>query len=173
MNSVNIIKNVLSWLTNESTAYYPPAAFYFSVSVGNSTDGSAKTDIDGKFQEVSGITVEFNTEEVAEGGENRFKHKLPSQAKYPNLTLKRGAVTISSALADWCAETLGTRFMNPIKTKTIKVNLLNEKGAPSLYWTFYNVYPVKWDVSGMNSQENKILIETLEFSYNYFVRGHG
>lgn len=161
--------------------YYPPPAFYFNVTIigpglmgaALAVTGALKIDIDAKFQEVSGINVEFNTEEVAEGGENRFKHKLPSQSKYPNLSLKRGVVTRFSALSHWCEQTLGSRFIEPIKPKTLKVDLLNEKGYPSLFWIFHNAYPVKWDVSNMNSEENKVLTETLEFSYSYFKRYNG
>ncbi len=160
-------------------AYYPPPAFYFNVSIFSSTaagiamavaNTAFKVDVDGKFQEVSGITAEFETEDVAEGGENRFKHKLPTRGKYPNLSLKRGAVTCYSPLANWCSDTLNTRFIEPITTKTVKVDLLNQSGAPTLFWIFYNAYPVKWEVSSMSSQDNKILTETIEMSYNYFKR---
>jgi phage tail-like protein len=50
---------------------YPLPAFYFKVSLdgimGNGTS----------FQEVRGIGSELHTEEAAEGGENRFVHRLP------------------------------------------------------------------------------------------------
>ncbi len=153
-------------------AYYPPGAFYFSVHVIG--EGGAISDlltsIDSSFQEVSGITGETGIEEVAEGGENRFKHKLPLQAKYPNLSLKRGVVTKASELAEWCGKAIGSRLSLPVVTQDIGVMLLNEEGTPSISWIFVNAYPVKWDISGFNSQENKILTETLEFAYNYFYR---
>ena len=48
--------------------------------------------------------------------------------------------------------------------------MLNETGFPVVTWGFFNAYPVKWEISPMDSMENRILTETLEFSYNYFVR---
>ena len=58
--------------------YYPPGAFYFSVQVlGSGTALSVLTGIDASFQEASGIQAEFGVEEVTEGGENRFVHRLP------------------------------------------------------------------------------------------------
>jgi hypothetical protein len=48
--------------------YYPPVGFHFKVEV---QDLPAKED-DVKFTEVSGLSVEMGTEEIAEGGENRF-----------------------------------------------------------------------------------------------------
>lgn len=151
--------------------YYPPGAFYFNVNIiGGVGAASLLTSIDSSFQEVTGITGEFGTEELAEGGENRFQHRLPLQAKYSNLVLKRGVVTKNSVLAEWVGETVGARLSSPITTQHLLVTLLNENGFPSVAWGFSNAYPVKWDISAFNSQESKILTETLEFSYNYFER---
>jgi hypothetical protein len=68
-----------------SDTYYPPPSFYFSVSVvGSATPIAMLTKIDASFQEVSGIQAEFQTEEVVEGGENRFAHRLPTHSRYSN-----------------------------------------------------------------------------------------
>jgi phage tail-like protein len=151
--------------------YYPPGAFYFSVNIiGVLGVSSLITSIDNSFEEVSGIQAEFDIEEIAEGGENRFKHRLPSQAKYSNLVLKRGVVTIDSFLAEWCGETIGANLATPIVTQNLLVTLLDAKGIPTTAWGFSNAWPVKWEIGNMNSQENKILTETLAFSYNFFER---
>ena len=42
------------------------------------------------FQEVSGLSIEIEVEEFAEGGENTFLHQVPVRSKFPNLVLKRG-----------------------------------------------------------------------------------
>ena len=47
-------------------------------------------DNDVRFTEVGGLSLEVTTEEVAEGGENRFIQKYPGRVKYPELVLKRG-----------------------------------------------------------------------------------
>ncbi|MBK8251179.1 MAG: phage tail protein [Polyangiaceae bacterium] len=154
-----------------SDTYYPPGAFYFTVTVlGSGTLFSLLTDIDASFQEVSGINAEFGIEPVTEGGENRFIHKLPKATKYQNLVLKRGVVTQDSVLAEWVGQTVGSGMSLPILPQNLLVSLLNESGNPIIVWGFANAYPVKWDVSPMNSQENKILTETMEFAYNYFER---
>lgn len=145
--------------------YYPPPAFYFTVKLIGSTP-----DIDASFEEVSGIQSELEFEEVAEGGENRFKHRLPRSAKYSNLILKRGVVTKSSRLANWAGQTIGSKLSRPIRTHDLLVMLLNEKGLPTVAWAFVNAYPVKWEVAALGSTRNEILTETLELSYNYFER---
>ena len=44
----------------------------------------------GGFSECSGLDLELEVEEYAEGGENRFVHKLPGRRKQSDLVLKRG-----------------------------------------------------------------------------------
>ena len=149
--------------------YYPPGGFYFAVTViGSATD--RVPDIDASFQEVSGIQAELDVEEVVEGGENRFVHRLPRPAKYPNLVLKRGVVTKYSYLSDWAGQTIGANLSLPIEPQNLMVTLLDDRGTPTIAWTFVNAYPLKWDVGPLSSTDNQILTETLELSYNYFTR---
>ena len=35
-------------------------------------------------------------------------------------------------------------------------------------WSVLNAYPVKWDISALNSQKNELVIETLEMAYTKF-----
>jgi phage tail-like protein len=154
-----------------SEDYYPPGAFYFSVSIlGSATPLALLTSIDASFQEVRGIESRFDVEEVTEGGENRFVHRLPRAAKYSNLVLKRGVVTKDSFIAEWVGLTVGASLSLPIIPQNILLTLLNSEGTPITAWLFINAYPVRWEVGAMNSQENQLLTETLEFSYNYFER---
>lgn len=151
--------------------YYPPPKFYFTVKVlGSGTALAALTAIDSSFQEISGIDVEFGTEEVAEGGENRFVHRLPKQAKHPPLVLKRGIVTRDSVLGEWVGATLSSTLSIPIVTQNLLVMLLGPNGDPLVAWGFANAYPLKWRTDALNSEANEVLTESLEFSYNYFLR---
>lgn len=154
-----------------SDDYYPPGGFYFTVKlIGSATPLAMLTDIDASFQEVSGIQAEFDFEEIVEGGENRFKHRLPLPAKYPNLVLKRGIVTKDSFLSEWFGLSVGAGMSLPIITQNVLVALLNDNGMPTIAWGFVNAYPIRWEVGPFQSMENKVLIETLELSYNYFER---
>jgi len=127
-----------------SEPYYPPPAFRFTVAVlGSATALSLLTSIDASFQEISGIQGEFQTEEVTEGGENRFVHRLPKPAKYPNLVLKRGAVATDSFFAEWVGQTVGSGLSLPILPQNILVTLLDESADPLIAWAFVNASPVK------------------------------
>lgn len=154
-----------------SASYYPPAAFHFAVSI---VPGTAQPTlmplIDASFQEVTGLTGEIGSEEVNEGGENRFTHKLPKAAKYPNLVLKRGLVSTTSELILWFNNTLTAGLNLPIKTHNVVVQLLNEDGLPLVVWTVSNAYPARWEISALNSMESKVVVETMELAYNFFER---
>jgi phage tail-like protein len=56
---------------------------------------------DTRFQEVTGLTATVSTEDVEEGGQNRFVHKLPKGTSYDNLILKRGIIK-NSKLVECC-----------------------------------------------------------------------
>jgi len=144
-------------------AYYPPVVFHFKVDflLNGIKDG------DVRFQEVSGLSAELGIEEVVEGGENRFSHRLPNRAKYANLILKRGLLT-NSRLIGWCKNAIENFDFEPT---TVNVTLLNEKHEPLVdTLSFLRAWPVKWTVSDFKAQENGLVVETLELAYNYFSR---
>ncbi|KAA3640634.1 MAG: phage tail protein [Bacteroidetes bacterium] len=148
---------------SNSDAFYPPAGFYFSVNfAGISSEQLAS------FQEVSGISMEMETKEITEGGENQFSRRVPSGVKYQNLVLKRGLMIKNSPIAQWCQDTLSSGFEKVIKPKSIVVSLLDESAKPIMNWAFHNAYPVKWEISDLKSSDNALVIETLEFTYSYF-----
>lgn len=140
---------------------YPPVSFYFALSLPEGMGGQA-----GFFKEVSGITVDMGTEEISEGGNNPFIHRVPSLPEYSNLVLKRGIIKKDSAIAKWCFDTLA-EMSAAIKTQSIVVSLLDEKGNSLKSWNFVKAFPVKWTTSGFDAGENEILVETLEFSYSF------
>lgn len=145
--------------------YYPPVGFHFKVefpAFGNNNDS--------RFQSVSGLNLEFDVETVKEGGENRFEHKLPGRAKYPDLSLKRGMLT-NSKVIQWMLDALKNR---DIKPTDITISLLNEFHLPLMTWKVHNAWPRKWSVSDFNASENSIVVETIDISYSFFdIEGQG
>jgi phage tail-like protein len=139
--------------------YYPPWGFYYAVKF----DFSSVTN-DTRFQSVSGLVVEYDMEEYKEGGENRFTHKLPFRTKYSDLVLKRGML-VGSAVVSWCLAAFRDRDFQPAD---IIITLMNEKSEPLRVWNVTHAIPKKWSVSDLNANENSIVIETLELTYQYF-----
>lgn len=141
----------------------PPVGFHFMVRFS----GVGLPMIDNRFQEVGGLSSELGIEEFQEGGENRFVHRLPTLPKYGNLTLKRGLMT-HSGLIRWCRDAIENFIFEPVTVDVILLNELHVPTGPS--YSFVNAWPVKWSVSDFKAQENALVIETLELSYNYFTR---
>jgi len=140
--------------------YHPPVGFHFKVTF----EGLSTIISDNSFQSVSGLSMDLETEEIAEGGENRFKYKIPVRSKFPNLVLKRGLL-VNSEVIKWCKKALENFEISPLN---ITVTLLDSLHLPLQTWNIVRAYPVKWSVGDFNAEESKLVIETLELTYNYF-----
>ncbi|GAB5381063.1 MAG: hypothetical protein Alis3KO_05020 [Aliiglaciecola sp.] len=147
--------------------YDMPVVFHFKVEFGpNSHDGSGgfSEQKDNRFQEVSGLSAEITTEEFKEGGLNEYAHKLPTGAKYGNLSLKRGYIE-DSKVGKWVRSAVEDFKFNP---RDIVVTLLDSEDAPLAEWVFSAAYPVKWSLSDLKAQENALAIESMELVYKRF-----
>jgi phage tail-like protein len=144
--------------------FYPPQAFRFTFSF----DGSK---VDASFQEISGLKSEWTTEDVAEGGQNSYVHRLPLRTKFSNLVLKRGVVRNASPLAKWLANSFTANFKErKVEAKTVIVMLIDAAARPLVKWTLSGAYPVSWDHSTLNAVESNLLIETIELCCRHFER---
>lgn len=138
----------------------PPVSFYFNVKFS----GTMRID-DMSFFEVSGLTVELETQEIDMGGGN--KRLLPVRQKHGNLICKRPLRLLSSSeLSKWVDRTMRGGVDESIVTCDITVQLLDATGDPNCAWNVKGVYPVKWDVAGFDSKKNDIALETIEFAYD-------
>jgi phage tail-like protein len=140
---------------------YPILGLHFRLTGGGETAA---------FQEATGISLKMDTESYREGGENRFDHRLPTGVKYEPLKLVRGLMEEDGELSKWCRSVLQGNITMPIATKTLVLELLEIQDAEKILkkWTFNNAWPIHWEVSGLHSTDGKIVVETLELSYNYF-----
>lgn len=116
------------------------------------------------FQEISGLSVNMSTTEVAEGGENRFKHQIPERPKYSNLVLKRGLI-IGSDVIKWCRDAIENY---DFRRANVEIDLLNSLNIPVISWNVIDAYPVKWEVTTFNAEKSELVIETIELTYKYF-----
>lgn len=142
---------------------YQTVNFHFKVEFTKNEE-----DIDVRFQSVSGLDVSFDTEQVKEGGENRFEHVIPLRTKCSPLVLKRGLLKPSdSAMTCWLQKAFNDEEVETIETVTIK--LLNEEHKPLMLWTINNVWPRSWKMGELNAEQGAVLIETLELNYNRLI----
>ncbi|WP_448205610.1 phage tail protein [Azospirillum sp. sgz302134] len=150
---------------------YPAPGFRFSVAVAESGSLAQQAcPADASFQEVSGLEARIDTEELVEGGENRYVHQLPTRTRSPNLVLRRGYVTAPSFLSEWAAQTIGSTLFLPVRPLTLLVLLLDERGQPLVEWNVARAWPVRWVTGPFDSMKNEVLTEVLEFSCAYITR---
>ncbi len=45
---------------------------------------------------------------------------------------------------------------------------MNPEGQALRMWSIIKAYPIKWDPGDFNAEESKIVIESIELTYNYF-----
>ena len=151
---------------------YPPVGFFFDVSFQG--ENLIQNVVETRFQSVTGLSVDMQTETLKEGGENRFEHILPVRTKYNPLVLKRGLVK-NSQMVKWCMDAMLNFDIRPMN---LLVNLLHiqpsggnkplQNPAPLITWKVINAWPKKWSVSEFNAEQNSIAIESLELNYSYF-----
>ena len=148
---------------------YQIVGFHFRVRFdlpGQTSDGVDAQGVDVRFQSVSGLDSEMDTEAWKEGGENHFEHTLPGRRKFTSpLVLKRGLLPPgASKLTDWCKAAFVDLKLQPMKS--VSVELLNEKHEPLVKWDLEWVWPKSWKIAELNAERSEVLIETLELNFN-------
>jgi phage tail-like protein len=119
---------------------------------------------DFRFQEVTGLTADVNLDTYNEGGENRFVHSLPGRTKYSDLVLKRG-MTLVSGITAWCVDAIENFNFQPTN---MLISLLNADHLPVSSWYIANAIPIRYEISGLNAEQNQIVIESLTLRYEYY-----
>jgi phage tail-like protein len=149
-----------------AAGYYPNVNFHFLVQFPR-LDPSG-TSIDVAFQSVSGLDSTLETEQIKEGGENRFTHTVPVRRKFGPLILKRGLVgPDQSALTQFLQDVFANDSFDPLDVVTVQ--LLDETHQALLTWAMSNVWPLSWKISDLDAMQGGVLIETLELNYNQLV----
>ncbi|MEL7148541.1 MAG: phage tail protein [Bacteroidota bacterium] len=142
--------------------YYPPVSFHFKVTF---KDVDQK-DLDIRFQSVSGLEAQLETETIKEGGENRFTHQVPTRRKYSDLVLKRGVLfPDQSDITRWCQQAFEHEHVEPIN---LDIWLLNSNHDAILQWKVINAWPKSWKFNELNAEKGEIFLETLTLAYNRF-----
>ena len=137
----------------------PPVGFYFMVVffIG----GIVPNPLDIRFQKVSGISAEIETTDIREGGENIFRHRLPTHVTYNNLVLERGMVIGSPLNVEFNIAMSSLKF----SPSNVLVMLLDSDSIPLYSWLFQRAYPVKWTVSDLDANANAVVIDRMELAY--------
>ncbi len=143
----------------------PPFVGKFTFEIGDT--------IIGAFTEVSGLSVQLDVEELAEGGQNGYTHKLLGRMKWPNLVFKRG-LTNTDALFEWVMECSGeglSKAGNKVKPRDGRISVLHAAGTSMRTWTILEAKPVKWTGPRLAASSRDLAIEELEVCHSGFRSG--
>jgi phage tail-like protein len=125
-----------------------------------------KVDLGGKpvatFSECAGLEMSVKFEEVREGGQNEYVHRLPGRVEYGNLVLKRGYAE-DNDFFKWCISCFNRQ---KIERRNVTVTLVSQDHTANIFaWTFVEAYPVKWSGPSFKAGDNAIVIESVELAH--------
>jgi phage tail-like protein len=113
----------------------------------------------GTFLEVSGLGVEYEVYEYAEGGRNGYVRKLRGRVKHPNLTLKSG-LTDQKVLLQWV---LGQGTLKG--PQDLLLVFTTAAGAVLRSFGFAHAEPVRWTGPNANIGASAVATESLEIAH--------
>jgi phage tail-like protein len=113
------------------------------------------------FTEVSGIQVESEVMDYAEGGNNGFVHRLPGRTKFSNITLKRGMTSSNELFVWYMLIVQGKSFLR----RNLTIIMYNPAGLLVTTWHYVNAYPVKWVGPQLTASGTQAAVETLELAH--------
>jgi phage tail-like protein len=130
----------------------PALAFRFEVSIDERPLGG--------FSECSGLQLETEVQDYAEGGQNDVLLKFPTRTKQTNITLKRGIV--DRQLWDWHHDLTQGR----VQLRSGSILVRDPAGEQVLMeWQFQRAFPCKWVGPELNAGQSNVAVETLELCH--------
>lgn len=113
----------------------------------------------GQFSECTGLAVEYEYLEYAEGGHNDYTHRLRGRAKYPVLSLRRG-VTVQDGLLTWFFT-----YQNSASRPTLTVKLLDTTLSPIRQFAFASAFPIRWSGPNVTAGGTGAATESLDIGH--------
>ena len=147
------------------SAVTPGLVNRFDVAVD--VDAGGRTDL-GSFTECGGLTATYDVDDLREGGENGFAHKLWGPISYGNVTLGRPLDEASAAVAAWISS-----FASGGEPTTARIAALDPAGEAIAAWTLQGVVPVSWTGPNWSVGGNTVAKETLVLTHTGFASEGG
>ena len=137
---------------------YPFMSFEFRIEIEGIVSAQAS--------EVTGLSMETETELYEEGGVNDFVHLLPKRTKYQHIILKRG-ITDKDEMWNWYQDVVNGKF----KRKNGAIILMDVIGDDKWRWNFIDAYPVKWTGPELRANSNTVAFESIELAHHGIKKG--
>ena len=117
----------------------------------------------GRFAQCTGLGVEYDVLEYAEGGNNEYVHQLRGRVRYPNVVLGRG-ITHEDELLRWLFTTEA-----PSQRPTVTITMNDPTGKPIRHFALAAALPVRWTGPSAQRGGAGAATESLEISHAGFV----
>jgi phage tail-like protein len=122
---------------------------------------------DGAFQEVSGLDVELDVQELVEGGRNDGIIRRVGRAKYQPIVLKRGMFYTGGAvnrdLWTWLQDVAAG--IRPVRRYDGIVEVMSVGNQVAARWLFERGLPAKITGPQLNAKTGEVAIEELHISH--------
>jgi phage tail-like protein len=122
---------------------------------------------DGAFQEVSGLDVELDVQELVEGGRNDGIIRRVGRARYQPIVLKRGMFYTDGAvnrdLWSWLQDVAAG--IRPVRRYDGIVEVMSVGDQVAARWLFERGLPAKITGPQLNARTGEIAIEELHISH--------
>lgn len=117
------------------------------------------------FTECTLPSLQVETQDLNEGGQNEYVHKLPVRVKPGTVRLRQG-ITTDAELLRWYLQVLNGEFQAAIRT--VQITIHDSKLSPVAVFTFKRAYPVKYTGPSLKAGDQALAIEELELAYHEF-----
>lgn len=117
------------------------------------------------FTEFRMPSLEVETTEIREGGQNTYTHKLPVRVKVGTATLRHG-ISRDLSLLRWYLEVLEGKIDDA--TRQVVVVMYDVAHTPMITWYFSEAYPTKWAGPTFKVDDNSVAFEEIEFVHHGF-----
>lgn len=143
-------------MSMEQKLYYDQThpAFRYVVVHGNDTLGA--------FTECTLPVIEWEIEEIKEGGLNSYTHQLPGRRKAARVTLKNGVG--KNVILDWFLQAVNDEMPGKELRRNLTIMLKDVRAVDVCKWNLTAAFPIKWTGPQLQSDSNALAIQTLEFA---------
>lgn len=132
---------------------WPLPKFCFKVSIGKLGELT--------FEEVSGLEVEWPTEQQDGNNMQLSESTISGINRYDILHLKKGTFVSNNKLLDW----LDTIRLNINQRESMIISLLDEEGNPVMVCKVTSAWPINVTGVSLKSDGNEVAIEQLDLAY--------
>ncbi|MEL7355589.1 MAG: phage tail protein [Cyanobacteria bacterium J06560_6] len=119
------------------------------------------SELTASFSECSGLDVQVDKDVYFEGGVNEQQRVFLKQAKFGDITLKRG-LSDDFTFWDWLNKLLSE---GKAERRNINILLFNQAGETIQAWSLHGAVPVGWRSPTLQASSNAVAIEELTLAY--------